>query len=179
MHENRMISYRIGQYELWSDGSIPKVFLTMSEDFSRYTTALTERSISYLVRQAHRSFVKALAERLAPHDIAVSEWTVLRMLWLQDNITQVELASRMHLQKSSLTSILENLERRHLIVRRRRPEDRRKAYLQLTPEGAHLKAALMPYGVANNERALVGFSDAETEKLQRMLDRLIANLSVR
>lgn len=148
----------------------------MSDATESFERSLTERSVSYLVRHAHRAFVRALADRLAPHGITVAEWTVLRMLWLEDDITQVELASRMHLQKSSLTSILDNLETSGLIVRRRLPTDRRKAYLKLTSAGSNLKADLMPYGVANNKRALAGFSEKEVGQLQNMLDRVISNL---
>lgn len=148
----------------------------MSDTIDITDTDLTEQSISYLVRKAHRSFVSVLAERLTPYGIAVSEWTVLRMLWLADDITQVELAARMHLQKSSLTSTLKNLETKQLITRKQRPEDRRKSYLHLTSAGKILKVTLMPYGLANNQRALAGFTPAETDQFRDFLERVITNL---
>ena len=56
--------------------------------------ALTDRSLSFLVRQAHRAFVVRLADRLLPHGVSVAEWAVLRRLWQQEGFTQVDLADR-------------------------------------------------------------------------------------
>jgi DNA-binding MarR family transcriptional regulator len=41
-----------------------------------------------------------------PHDVSVAEWAVLHMLWQQEGLTQVSLADRMRVQKSSLTPVL-------------------------------------------------------------------------
>ena len=38
--------------------------------------ALTDRGLSFLVRQAHRAFLARLADRLVPHGVSVPEWAV-------------------------------------------------------------------------------------------------------
>ena len=56
--------------------------------------AAAEASLGYWLRDAHRAFVRALAQELAPHGILPAQWTVLRALWHRDGVTQVELAER-------------------------------------------------------------------------------------
>jgi DNA-binding MarR family transcriptional regulator len=137
---------------------------------------LTDRSLSFLVRRALRAFVVRLADRLTPHDISVAEWAVLRMLWQQEGLTQVALADRMRVQKSSLTAVLNSLERKGLLRRRRREDDRRKQHLLLTPHGRGLEAKLLPIGAAINKTALVGIDPRDEGLAANLLEKVIANL---
>ena len=134
------------------------------------------QSVGYLTRYAHRAFAKALAVELAPHDILGGQWSVLRVLWEQEGLSQVDLAERMRVEKASLTSVLDAMERRKLIVRRRNSDDRRKVNINLTSHGRGLKARLMPYGVSINRRATRGMSAAEVDQLRGLLARVIRNL---
>jgi len=134
------------------------------------------QSVGYLARYAHRAFAKALAGELAPHDILGGQWSVLRVLWEQEGLSQVDLAERMRVEKASLTSLLDAMERRKLIVRSRNSADRRKVNINLTAYGRSLKAQLLPYGVSINRRATRGMSTAEVDQLRGLLARVIRNL---
>src|SRR5258708_30664584 len=90
------------------------------------------QSVGSPARYAHRAFAKALAGELAPHDILGAQWSVLRVLWEQEGLSQVDLAERMRVEKASLTSVLDAMERRRLIVRTRNSDDRRKVNINLT-----------------------------------------------
>jgi MarR family transcriptional regulator, organic hydroperoxide resistance regulator len=138
--------------------------------------ALTDRSLSFLVRQAHRVFVSRLAERLLPHGVSVAEWAVLRRLWQEEGFTQVDLAAQMRMQKASLTAVLASLTRKGFIRRTKRGEDRRKHHLFLTKRGRDLEDALLPIGVAINRRAVAGIDPGEAERAACLLEKLIANL---
>lgn len=137
---------------------------------------LTERSLSYLVRQAHRAFVRKLGGQLEPHGISVAEWAVLRMLWQDEGMTQVELASRMRVQKASLTAVITALERKGCLIKRWSDADRRKAHLFLTDAGHALEAEILPYGVENNVLALIGVNPRDAEIARRVLEQAIVNL---
>jgi DNA-binding MarR family transcriptional regulator len=134
------------------------------------------QSVGYLARYAHRAFAKALAGELAPHDILGGQWSVLRVLWEQEGLSQVDLAERMRVEKASLTSVLDAMERRKLIVRRRNSDDRRKVNINLTSHGRDLKAQLLPYGVSINRKATRGMSATEVDQLRGLLARVIRNL---
>jgi DNA-binding MarR family transcriptional regulator len=134
------------------------------------------QSVGYLARYAHRAFAKALAAELAPHDILGAQWSVLRVLWEQEGLSQVDLAERMRVEKASLTGVLAAMERRKLIVRRRNSDDRRKVSINLTSRGRSLKAQLLPYGVSINRTATRGMSATEVDQLRGLLARVIRNL---
>ena len=152
---------------------------------ARQTTAATaqaqpqldaSQSVGYLARYAHRAFAKALAAELAPHDILGGQWSVLRVLWEQEGLSQVDLAECMRVEKASLTSVLDAMERRKLIVRARNSDDRRKVNINLTSYGRSLKAQLLPYGTSINRRATRGMSAGEIDQLRGLLVRVIRNL---
>jgi MarR family transcriptional regulator, organic hydroperoxide resistance regulator len=138
--------------------------------------ALTDRSLSFLVRHAHRAFVARLADRLVPHDVSVAEWAVLRMLWLEEGLTQVALADRMRVRKASLTPVLSTLERKGFLRRTQRGEDRRKYHLFLTRHGRELETALLPIGATINRRALTGIDPDDAGLAVLLLEKVIANL---
>lgn len=60
---------------------------------------------------------------------------VLRVLELAPKISSGALAEYLHLHPSTLTGVLQRLERRKLLVRRRDPNDARRVLLELTPAG--------------------------------------------
>ncbi len=138
--------------------------------------ALTDRSLSFLVRQAHRAFVATLADRLLPYGVSVAEWAVLRRLWQQEGFTQVDLADRMRVRKASLTPVLASLERKGFVRRTRRGEDLRKYHLFLTKRGRELKEELLPIGVAINRKAVAGIDSTDAGLVAELLEKVIANL---
>lgn len=145
-------------------------------DLKALSVSNETQSLGYLARYAHRAFVKALAQELEPHGILTAQWSVLRVLWDSEGLTQVELADRMRVEKASLTGVLDGMERRGLIVRARNAKDRRKINIALTAQGRCLKTKLLPYGGKINRKAARGMSEAETVQLRRLLAKLIQNL---
>jgi DNA-binding MarR family transcriptional regulator len=137
---------------------------------------LTERSLSFLVRRAHRAFVAMLAAALLPHEVSVAEWAVLRILWRQEGLTQVALATRLAVGKASLTPVLNGLERKGILSRTRTEGDRRKHALCLTAHGRELEARLLPLGAAINRQARSGIKDEDFEIAAQVLERVIGNL---
>jgi DNA-binding MarR family transcriptional regulator len=134
------------------------------------------QSLGYLARYAHRAFVKALAGELEPHGLLTAQWSVLRILWDIEGLTQVELADRMRVEKASLTSVLDGMERGGLIKRARNDEDRRKINITLTARARKLKAELVPHALKINRKATRGMSDAEASELRRLLAKMIQNI---
>jgi DNA-binding MarR family transcriptional regulator len=133
-------------------------------------------SVGYLARYAHRAFVKALARELGPHAILTAQWSVLRVLWQSEGLTQVELADRMRMEKASLTAVLDGMARAGLIRRARNAKDRRKINITLTARGRALKDEILPYAGKINRRATRGMSADEIGQLRGLLARLIQNL---
>ena len=135
-----------------------------------------ERSIGYLVRYAHRAFVKALASELAPHGVSPAEWAVFRVLWKNDGYSQVELARRMRIEKASLTEVLLGMERRGLLKRRRDGKDKRRVVLTLTAKGRAMRSTLGACATRVNRRATMGIDRESVSKLGNLLAQATENL---
>lgn len=133
-------------------------------------------SLGYQIRYAYRAFVKALAEELGPHRVTPSQWSALRVLWQDEGLSQVELAQRMMVEKASLTPVLAGMEAGSLITRRRNSEDKRKINIYLTAAGRRLKEKVLPLGARINRRATRGLTAAESQALQALLAKVMANL---
>jgi DNA-binding MarR family transcriptional regulator len=135
-----------------------------------------EQSLGYQIRYAYRIFVKALADELAPHRITTGQWSVLRVLWQEEGLSQVELAQRMMVEKASLTAVLKAMASEGLITRVRNADDRRKVNIFLTASGRRLKSKILPVIGKINKRATRRLSPADVQQLRRLLARLMINL---
>jgi hypothetical protein len=62
---------------------------------SRRKPAAAEQSIGYLFRYGYRAFARAISIELQPFEISSGQWSVLRVLWETEGLSQVELAENM------------------------------------------------------------------------------------
>jgi DNA-binding MarR family transcriptional regulator len=83
------------------------------------------------------------------------------------------IAERLVVTTGSMTSLLDNLEKRGLIRRLPHPDDRRKLLIDITPEARAIVDALLP-ALHAREREVVGAALTASE--QRALLRSLAKL---
>ena len=83
------------------------------------------------------------------------------------------IAERLLVTTGSMTSLLDNLEKRQLIVRQPHPDDRRKLLIDITQEGPGVVDELLP-ALHAREREVVDLALSPTE--QRSLLKLITKL---
>ena len=134
-------------------------------------------SIGYLTRIAFRSFSRALELRTAPHGVSSGQWRFLRVLWLEDGLTQRELSRRVGMREPTTVIALKSLERSGFVVRQKSVEDRRKVHVFLTPEAKALQPVLLPAVAEVNDIALAGLTKAEIQVLRKALTQVGRNLA--
>jgi DNA-binding MarR family transcriptional regulator len=94
----------------------------------------TERIGQLLVVAADAA--QALAsERLEPLGLSPRAWGVLSTLVESGPLTQIELATATSIDRTAMTYLLDELEERGLLERRRNPGDRRSYLIHLTSQG--------------------------------------------
>ena len=135
-----------------------------------------EESIGYMVRNAHRAYDRVLGQALSKHKVLTGHWSLLRVLWHEDDLTQIEVAKRMKIERASLTIMLNLVEKAGLIARQLDPQDRRKHRIKLTRKGRALQPLLIPIGSSVNKIALSGLSEREVSTLRSLLGRVTRNL---
>ena len=101
---------------------------------------------------------------------------ILYVLWQQDGISIKTLSDQSGLAITSLTTMLERMEKSGLICRRQDDADKRKTLLYLTDLAKALKD---DYDAVSEEMGNIyykGFSEDEIQQFEKYLDRIRANL---
>lgn len=101
---------------------------------------------------------------------------ILYVLWQQDGLPIRDLAKRTGLAKTTLTGMLDRLEKDGFITRRSSESDRRQTDILLTPQA---RAHYDTYEAISQEMNRVfyrGFSDAEVAQFEAQLARILRNL---
>jgi MarR family transcriptional regulator, organic hydroperoxide resistance regulator len=102
---------------------------------------------------------------------------VIRIVSRYPRILAGELAAVLHLHPSTLTGILERLERRRLLVRRTDESDRRRAVLEVTKAGKRLDVPSTGTIEASVARALAAFPKAKLDATREVLEALTRELT--
>lgn len=111
-----------------------------------------------------------------PYGISAGQSPLFMLLSLQDGQNQMQLARKLGIKPSSLTTMLNRLEKNGLLERRRNSSDHRECNVFLTPKGwrASKKLAAIVHFV--NERNVAGFRQEEKLLLLRLLEQMAANM---
>jgi DNA-binding MarR family transcriptional regulator len=131
--------------------------------------------LGQLLREADMTFNRALREQLTRHDVTFSQFQHIWQLCTEDGLAQFELSRRVGIENASSTAVIDQLEKRGLIARRRDPKDRRRIIVTLTAAGRALEGPLGACAVAVNRRARRGVSRDEMAALFDIARRLIDN----
>jgi len=72
-------------------------------------------------------------------NITSEQWSIMYNLWVEEGLTQQELAVRTFRDKPSVTRLINNLERVNLVIRVNDKNDRRSNLIYLTKIGRKMK----------------------------------------
>lgn len=111
---------------------------------------------------------------LAPLGLRPRHLVALTVLRDGGGSSQQALASTLEMDSTNIVGLLNDLEAKHLVERRRSPEDRRRHVVELTEDGAkHLKEAECALAGAEDE-VLTALGPAERETLYELLRRAVS-----
>jgi len=124
-----------------------------------------------LVRAAEAVTVR-LHRKLVSRRLTSSQFGVLEALLHLGPLCQGELASKLLRSGASVTSVVEGLEKRCLVVRQRTEEDRRYVRVALTGKGRKLIQDIFPDHAAEAARLFGVLADDEQDQLRRLCRKL-------
>lgn len=104
-----------------------------------------DKSVGMNINYINRKILRFLSLNLKKYNITTEQWSVLFYLLEQDGINQKQLAIKVHKDQATLVRILDILERKNLILRKKCAEDRRSFLIYGTPEGKELKEEVYPF----------------------------------
>jgi DNA-binding MarR family transcriptional regulator len=121
----------------------------------------------------------ALAGIVEPHGITLQQYNVLRILRGagEGGLPTLDIAGRMIEKAPGITRLMDRLERKRLVRRKRCPSDRRQVLCGITEPGQELLARLDEPMRRGDVSALAALGSAEIQELIRMLDAVRAGLA--
>jgi DNA-binding MarR family transcriptional regulator len=125
-------------------------------------------AILYLYTESRR-VTKELARQV---ELTGPQLTVLKMLEGMGDISLSELSERIRAQNSTVTGIIDRMEREALVVRTRSTEDRRVVHIKLTDKGSKIARAIAVEPMEIFRGALESLSPAETRDLMKILTKI-------
>jgi DNA-binding MarR family transcriptional regulator len=135
-----------------------------------------ESYLPYLLNRAGTRIAVSFSERVRPLGATLQMWRVLAALRDRDGRRMGDLSETTSIEVSTLTRLVDAMEKKKLVIRRRDAEDARAVTLHVTPAGRRLTERIVPIAERYEDAALVGFTGGEAETLKAALRRLYANM---
>lgn len=138
--------------------------------------------LPYLVNRVGAHMVARYNRDLRPYGINVQAWRVLAALREEDGIRVSRLSAVTSIDPSTLSRVLDGMQRKGLL-RRRRPAandgggDSRSVTVRTTEAGRALTRRILPFAVDLERRALRDLSGREAALLKALLARVYGNLT--
>lgn len=141
--------------------------------------ALSDERIAHLVKSAFRETSRELQERLGEHGVQYGHWTLLRVLWKTDGLTQRQLAEQAAVAEPSAFTALRQMEELGLVTRQKVAGNLRQVRVFLTSKAASLRAVSVGAAEEVNRVALEGLSRDDIAAARRVLIAIVENLQRR
>ena len=129
---------------------------------------------AYLLTQLGTRAAQRFAERVASLDLTPPQAGLLRVVAHEPGRSQQALAAQLGTPASRLVALVDGLEQRGVLERRRNPDDRRLHAVHLTVAGEALLAELGRVAQEHDASVLSPLDPADREVLLGLLGRLAA-----
>jgi MarR family transcriptional regulator, organic hydroperoxide resistance regulator len=137
-----------------------------------------KREGGYLISQIHQLSGRIFSKKLRQYDIDINhaQGRIIFALWKKDEIPINDLAKETALSKSSLTTMLERLEKSGHIARKPSEIDKRITIVCLTDKSSELRRDYQKISDDMVELFYNGFTDEEISEFEISLMKMLKNL---
>lgn len=136
-----------------------------------YDVLKLDRQLCFPLYAVSREIVKKYKPFLDQIDLTYTQYITMMVLWEQEEIMVKDLGARLFLDSGTLTPVLNALEKKGYVTRKRSETDKRDVYAIITEAGTALKvqAAEIPAKVG----ACVPLSPEDAMTLYRILHEMM------
>ena len=138
-------------------------------------SAVAAHAVAFLLSQLGGHASALFAERVATLDLTPPQVGFLRLVGSEPGSSQQAIVGRLGMAPNRLVYMVDEMEERGLIERRRHPQDRRNHALHLTAEGIRLMGQVSGIAAAHEEAVCAGLAPQERQQLGALLERVAAN----
>jgi DNA-binding MarR family transcriptional regulator len=127
---------------------------------------------AFLLTQLGAHAARRFAERVAELDLTPPQAGLLRAVARGPGQSQQSLAAHLGTPPTRLVALVDGLEERGVLERRRNPGDRRLHAIHLTPDGEKLLREVGRVAAAHDAAVLAALDDDERAQLRALLVRV-------
>ena len=127
----------------------------------------------YLLSRAAQRMRDRFEVLLEPLGLKGRHYSLLALLAEQAGLCQSEMGERLGIDRNSMVQLLDDLEERGLVERRRDPKDRRAHCVTLTEAGGALLPRMTELVRQVNDEALAPLTTEQRTQLHDLLGRLL------
>jgi DNA-binding MarR family transcriptional regulator len=131
-----------------------------------------EEDFAYLLVQLGFHLARQFAERLAPLGLEPRHAGLLTRLAAHEGLSQQALGELIGLNPTRMVFLVDELEQRGLVERRRNTADRRSYALYMTPQGLDTLRQIQASGNRHQDEIGASLTQAERTQLASLLHRL-------
>ena len=106
---------------------------------------------------------------LRDDNLTISQFGVLEALYHLGSLTQSQLGKKILKSNANLTTVVDSLERKALVIRKRAEKDRRRVTVHLTKSGRELIAGVFPRHAEVVAKEFAFLSDEEKDTFSHIL----------
>ncbi|WKN32227.1 MarR family transcriptional regulator [Porifericola rhodea] len=132
-----------------------------------------ENSLSTVLGTTSRLLNNRISKKMATHQVTVEQWVILASLWRKDGQSQQTLANVANKNKASITHLIDNLEKRKLVVRQEDTVDRRNKLVFLTEEGQSLQEELAKIVKTTTKEITKNIDKKDLKSAKKVMKKMI------
>lgn len=129
--------------------------------------------IGRVVKAGYITLRKELEELLRPLGLTHTQWSALTIIRQHPGITPSQLEPILMIERPSVTSLLNGMEKKGYILRKEHPQDGRYKQIYLTDAGMNLAEETQHLTLAIEERVKEGMTPDEFETLRVLLVKMV------
>jgi len=137
---------------------------------------VTFKNVNDLIGVIHRCMRRFFESQMKKYDITPPQFEVLLTLWNEDGIVLSELGRRLSRDGPTITGIIDRMEKKKLVTRKRSMRDRRVIQVYLTPYAWEIKENLMKTQQEAGQDITNNFTEQDIRVLDEMLQRILSNI---
>lgn len=137
-------------------------------------------TLGYLVSKANQSMKNYFTHMLKTNNlkITVEQWAILNIVYASPGISQTEIAHTTQTDQANVMRMIDLLERKTFIDRKKDENDRRVQRIYLTSEGETMLTTVIPIAEEVNRMSATGISAAELKLLKKLLRQIRTNTEI-
>lgn len=133
-------------------------------------------SLGFLLNVNARLISRKLNNKIKKYDITTSQWSLLKLLSIENNLTQVEISNKLNSDMATVGSVVDRLVKKKLLSKKHLKNDRRAYIVSILDEGRNIANMIEKDVMECNHDAVCGLSTEETQSLISLLKKITPNL---